>query len=78
MQVPFLILPRNKVRNLEICLIRESLIQKAYRDFFLDEKIMHAYWNDDLDSFENLREKWMRDEEYSIVLGVLDFMVFKK
>ena len=51
---------------------------ESYRDFFLDEKIMHAYWNDDLDSFESLREKWMRDEEYSIVLGVLDFMVFKK
>lgn len=69
----------NSEQNKEIKLLfeKKAVCTEAYKKYFINVEIMHAYWNNDLDEFERLRERWMRDEEFEKVSGVLNMMIYK-
>ena len=66
-----------QLKRLKELFAMKCLCDDSFERFFLNQTIMDAYFKGNLARFEELREKWMRREEYDQVSRVVDFLTME-
>lgn len=67
----------NQLKKLKELFAKKSYCDEEYAKFFLNSTIMEAYFKGQLERFEELREKWIRGEEFDRVSRVVNYLTME-